>query len=66
MDDKDIEDTYLLYQQQRVGTKVQAQGMWRKDDAYFATQPSCGGQSAEVKIIGMEGERTSRSLGDDV
>ena len=54
MDDKDIEETYLHYdKQETVGTKLQAVGRWRKDIDYFASQPSCGGQSAEVRIVGM-------------
>lgn len=55
MDDKDIEDTYLLYAEQKpVGSKVQAIGMWQRDEAYFATQPLCGGQCAEVRIVGFD------------
>ena len=54
LDEKDIEDTYQLYQQARVGAKLSAEGVWRKDATYFASLPSCGGQSAEVKVVGME------------
>jgi len=57
MDAMDIEDTYLHYNRQElVGSKLQAIGTWRKDDVYFASQPSVGGQSAEVRIIGVESE----------
>ena len=55
MDDKDIEDTYLEYQPKRVGSKLEAVGVWRRDPAYFASQPECGGQSAEVRIVGIDG-----------
>lgn len=54
MDDRDIEDTYQMYVQEVVGTKLQASGVWRKDTSYFALLPSCGGQSAEVRIVGFE------------
>ena len=55
MDDKDIEDTYQMYSPQgRIGSKLQARGVWRKEESYFVTLPSCGGQSAEVKIVGLD------------
>ena len=55
LDDRDIEDVYQFYHHQElVGKKLQALGVWRRDDSYFATHPSCGGQSAEVRIVGYE------------
>ena len=55
LDEHDIEDVFEYYSaQERVGTKLQALGVWRRDAAYFAMQPSCGGQSAEVRIVGFD------------